>query len=307
VDLEEGAAGRAARLSERRRRRRQAERRRRAQLRRRNLLTGAAIAAFVVGLARGAGGDPGPGEAATQASGPEGAEDAPLVDDFHEPVPILMYHGISPPPAGTQYPELFVPEAEFEEQMEWLAERGYHAVTLDEVFAAWHDGEPIAAGPVVISFDDGLRSQYVGARPVLERLGWPAVLNLKVESVDQGELTEAMVEELIAAGWEVDSHTIAHGDVSELDGAALRREVSGSRRELIERFGEPVDFFAYPAGAYDSEAIAAVEDAGYQGAVTTDPGLASPDEPYRLKRIRIAGGEGAEGLESSLADAGSEP
>ena len=227
-----------------------------------------------------------------------------MVENFDDPVPILMYHGISPPPAGTPYPELFVPEAEFEEEMEWLAEQGYHGVTLDEVFAAWNEGEPIAENPIVVSFDDGLRSQYVGARPVLEQLGWPAVLNLKVESLDQGELTESMVDELVAAGWEIDSHTISHADVTGLDGSELRREVGDSRAELQERFGEPVDFFAYPAGAYDAESVAAVEEAGYLGAVTTEPGLASPDEPYELRRIRVAGGEGAEGLEANLADAG---
>jgi peptidoglycan/xylan/chitin deacetylase (PgdA/CDA1 family) len=152
-----------------------------------------------------------------------------------------------------------------------------------------------------VSFDDGLRSQFVGARPVLEKLRWPAVLNLKLESLDQGELSESMVEELVAAGWEIDSHTISHADVSGLDGEDLRREVDGSRRELIKRFGEPVDFFAYPAGAYDTEAVAAVEEAGYLGAVTTEPGLASPDQPYELRRIRVAGGEGTEGLEANLA------
>ena len=119
---------------------------------------------------RGApGGDAGPVEAATEATGPEGADDPPLVEDFHEPVPILMYHGSRRPGRGPQYPELFVPRGEFEAEMEWLAGEGYNGVTLDEVFAAWNEGEPIAEKPVVVSFDDGLRSQYVGARPVLEQ------------------------------------------------------------------------------------------------------------------------------------------
>jgi peptidoglycan/xylan/chitin deacetylase (PgdA/CDA1 family) len=278
----------------------------------------AAVLAFTFGLARGAGHEAGPVTASKQEKGSSEANDsgksdgsgdpAPrdveTVSDFHEPVPILMYHAISPAPADSPYPELFVPEAEFDEQMKWLAEEGYNGVTLGEVFSAWDDGEPIAENPVVVSFDDGLRSQYVGGRPVLEELGWPAVLNLKVESLDQGELTEPMVEELIDAGWEVDSHTISHADVSGLDGEELRHEVEDSRTELSERFGVSVDFFAYPAGEYDTEAIAAVEDAGYRGAVTTEPGLASPDEPYELRRIRIEGGVGTDGLEMKLAEAG---
>ena len=307
MNLEGRIESRTARLSQRRRQRRLAERRRRAQLRRRNLLMCGAIGALALGLVRGAaaGGGPAPEEAVSSGGGADRAE-VPLVRDFPGPVPILMYHAISPAPADTPYPDLFVPEAEFEDQMEWLAQQGFHGVTLDQVFSAWTDGEPIAENPVVISFDDGLRSQYVGARPILEQLEWPAVLNLKVESIDQGEMTEAMVEELVAAGWEIDSHTISHADVSDLDGEELRAEVAGSRRELIERFGEPVDFFAYPAGAYDADAVEAVEAAGYLGAVTTDPGLASAEEPYTLKRLRVAGSDGAEGLEAMLSDAGSD-
>ena len=60
---------------------------------------------------------------------------APTTDGqpYHGPVPILMYHAISPPPAGAPYPDLFIPQAEFEDQMRWLDKHGYHGVTLDEV------------------------------------------------------------------------------------------------------------------------------------------------------------------------------
>ena len=49
------------------------------------------------------------------------------------PVPILMYHVIAPPPPRAPYPDLYVPHAAFAQQMGWLANRGFHAVTLREV------------------------------------------------------------------------------------------------------------------------------------------------------------------------------
>ena len=48
-------------------------------------------------------------------------------------VPILMYHAISPPPPGAALPGLFVPEAEFEQQMKWLEDNGYHGVTRPDL------------------------------------------------------------------------------------------------------------------------------------------------------------------------------
>jgi peptidoglycan/xylan/chitin deacetylase (PgdA/CDA1 family) len=250
-------------------------------------------------VAIGAGG--GGGETGTdEARGVKATAEVPTVTGFDGPVPILMYHAISPAPPDAALPDLFVPAEEFSSEMRWLRRRGYHGVTLDEVFAAWNDDAPIAKKPVVVSFDDGLRSQYVGAVPVLRRLAWPGVLNLKLNSLEQGELTDEMVSEMLDAGWEVDSHTINHLDVSELSGGDLEREVAGSRTELQERFGIPVNFFCYPSGRYDDEAIAAVREAGYLGATTTDPGLASPGDPYRLKRIRVVPGDGTDGLEAKL-------
>jgi hypothetical protein len=66
-------------------------------------------------------------------------------------------------------------------------------------------------------------------------------------------------------------------------------------------FGVPVDYFCYPAGSYDDEAVAAVEDAGYSGATTTEEGLAGPrDDPFTLPRVRIEGSDGVEGLAVKL-------
>jgi RNA polymerase sigma factor (sigma-70 family) len=76
------------------------------------------------------------------------------------------------------------------------------------------------------------------------------------------------------------------------------------RKEMRHQFGVSVDFFCYPAGAYDDAAIAAVRAAGYLGATTTEEGLATPEEdPDLLSRIRVEPGDGAEGLEEKIAAA----
>ena len=216
-----------------------------------------------------------------------------------------MYHAIQPAPPGAALPGLFVPEAEFEDEMGWLADHGYHGVTLDQVFSAWNDGDPIATNPVVVSFDDGYQSQYAGARPKLDQLGWPGVLNLEIHSLQLGNLSDAEVQDLVDSGWELDSHSFTHPAVTTLDAGGLAKEIDASRRYLSNRFGVPVNFFCYPAGAYDDASIAAVKAAGYEGATTTEEGLASPDEdPYALSRIRIDAADGVQGLEQKLSAAG---
>ena len=58
----------------------------------------------------------------------------------------------------------------------------------------------------------------------------------------------------------------------------------------------PVNFFCYPAGRYDAAVIAAVQQAGYLGATTTNYGLARPSDLYTLARVRVNGVRRRQGL-----------
>jgi peptidoglycan/xylan/chitin deacetylase (PgdA/CDA1 family) len=223
------------------------------------------------------------------------------------PVPILMYHVISEPLPRSPYPDLYVPRAQFADQMQALKRAGYTAVTLGEAWASWHDRGPLPRRPVVVSFDDGYRSHFTNALPVLRALGWPGVLNLELKNIrpDYG-LTDGQVRALIAAGWEVDSHTIDHPDLRTVDAARLDHELVDSRAEIHRRFGVPASFFCYPAGKYDATVIAAVQRAGYLAATTTNPGLAQPAEADRfaLNRVRVNNGVSGATLVSQLAGMG---
>jgi peptidoglycan/xylan/chitin deacetylase (PgdA/CDA1 family) len=204
------------------------------------------------------------------------------------PVPVLMYHVVAPPPPGQPFPDLYVDPGPFSAEMAALARAGYQAVTLRQAYDGWKRGAPLPRRPVVVSFDDGYRSQFRNAAPVLRSRRWPGVLNLKVDAVGEaGGLTAGQVRALVAAGWELDSHTITHQDLTTLPPPRVREEVSGSRATLRRRFGVPVDFFCYPSGRYDDDVVAAVRRAGYLGATTTDPGLARPSELFTLQRVRV--------------------
>jgi peptidoglycan/xylan/chitin deacetylase (PgdA/CDA1 family) len=208
------------------------------------------------------------------------------------PVPILEYHVVQTPPAGAPYPQLYVRVPQFAAEVRWLARHRYHAVTMDQVDAAWTRGAPLPRRPVVFTFDDGYRSTYTHALPILRRRGWPGVVNLEVRRVtDPTAMPPRRVRRLIAAGWEVDAHTITHPDLTAVGPSQLRREVAGSRQWLRGRFHVPVNFFCYPAGRYNAAVIAAVKAAGFRGAETERPGFATPSARYTLPRIRVNLGE----------------
>lgn len=216
-------------------------------------------------------------------------------------VPILMYHVVSTPPPGVPNAALWVSTRLFFEQMHALRAAGYHAVTMAQVWDGWTGRHALVSKPVVVSFDDGYLSQYTHAARVLRAMRWPGVLNLKVGDIGPGGLTKHMVRAMIAAGWEVDAHTITHPDLTTVDAARLRSEVSGSRAILRRDFGVPVAFFCYPSGRFDATVESAVKRAGYLAATTTQPGLAAPGgDPNALPRVRVNGGETAAQLMATL-------
>jgi peptidoglycan/xylan/chitin deacetylase (PgdA/CDA1 family) len=232
-------------------------------------------------------------------------------------VPILMYHVIDTPPPATPNLDLWVDPGEFQRQMAWLAAHGYHAVTLDQWWAAWHGGAGLPRRPIVISLDDGFRGWFTQAAPILAQLGWPAVMNVAISHVGrlqkppaggptqaQWQLQPYMIRALLAAGWELDSHSLTHPHLTQLSADQLAAEVGGSRTAL-EAYGGPVDFFCYPYGEYNPAVIGAVRAAGYHGATTVVGGVASSaGDPLRLPRIEVSRGEGAAGLRASLRQLG---
>jgi len=241
------------------------------------------------------------GTAATGPTGPPG----------QEPVPILMYHVIAPPPPGAPFPGLYVPPGEFAEQMEALKQAGWHAVTPDQVEAYWRHGVPLGPGkPIVLSFDNGYESQYTQALPVLRRLGWVGEENIQLTGLppSQGGIGQREIRELVADGWELDTQGFSHADLVTLGAAELHYQVAVARSVVQRRFHVPVNWFCYPSGHYDATVIAAVREAGYTGSTTVVPGWARPgDDPYRLPRLRVLGGTSGPGLLSLLGAIRTDP
>ena len=225
-------------------------------------------------------------------------------------VPILMYHVIAPPFATSPYPGLYVPPGEFAAQMRALAGAGFHAVTLDRVWAAWHGEATLPAKPVVLTFDNGYRTQETEALPVLRRLGWVGVENLQLTGLppQQGGLSRRQVRALLEAGWELDTQGYNHADLNSLDAQQLHFQIADTRRTLRRRYHAPVRWFCYPSGHYDAAVIAAVRAAGFVGSTTVVPGWARRGgDPFRLPRLRVLGGTTPAQLLAQIADSRDAP
>ena len=105
-------------------------------------------------------------------------------------------------------------------------------------------------------------------------------------------LTWDQLKEMAHAGVEFGAHTRTHPVLSRLSlRSQLADEISGSKRRLEEALQMGVRHFCYPNGLWrdiSAEAVETVRLAGYQTAVTAEPGLNSQvDDLLRLRSVAV--------------------
>lgn len=101
-------------------------------------------------------------------------------------------------------------------------------------------------------------------------------------------ITWEQARELDAYGIEIESHTVTHPILTQVDSKRLSFEMSESRRQLTAELGRDVRLFCYPDGAYDARVRVAAAQAGYTCAVTTQHGL-TPENSDLLTLRRVHG------------------
>jgi peptidoglycan/xylan/chitin deacetylase (PgdA/CDA1 family) len=142
---------------------------------------------------------------------------------------------------------------------------------------------------VVVTFDDGAESDYTVAAPLLLEHGFGATFYVVPGLLGHaGYMTAAQLRELHAMGFEVGSHSLTHRYLTDVDAAALRDEVLGSKQRLEDLLGEPVRHFACPGGRVNRAVTAAVKEAGYGSLATSRFGQnGAATDPYRLARVAV--------------------
>lgn len=215
---------------------------------------------------------------------------APAVPAGGERVPVLAYHRF----AATAVDSMTVRLETFAAHLQVLRELGARPVPAAALLA-WHRGE--AALPpraVVLTADDGHRSQFEHMAPLLRPTGWPVTLFVYPSAVSNAAyaMTWSQLAALRAEGFGIGSHTYWHPhfprERQRLAPEAFRRfaadQLARSRAVLEQRLGARVTLLAWPFGLEEEVAAGLARDAGYEAgfllgnrdATRADPLLALP-------------------------------
>ena len=208
-------------------------------------------------------------------------------------VPVLMYHYLSTPPddADIYRRDLSVPPELFADHLDRLLAEGYAPVSLYQVIDSLQRGAPLPQKPVVITFDDGYRDNYVNAFPLLKERGMPATIFVVTDFMDEERpeyLTWAMAREMLAAGISIESHGRNHVSLESKDDDYLVWQALGSLETIEHELGVRPRFVSYPAGEYDQRTIDVFRSAHYWAGFTTQQGANLDNQrPFELPRIRV--------------------
>jgi peptidoglycan/xylan/chitin deacetylase (PgdA/CDA1 family) len=207
-------------------------------------------------------------------------------------IPILMYHQVKdlPPTAGLEDLTWTISPASLDAQLGYLADKGYVTISLDQLLDGLAGKAALPAKPVVITFDDGWRTQYTNALPMLKKYKQTATFYVVSSYMGYGAYFDwDMTTEIKSAGMTIAGHTLDHANLPTLSAAAVDKELRDSKAALESKLGITVDHFAYPYGAYNDAVIAAVKRAGYRSAATINPVLVkNPVSTMLLPRIRMS-------------------
>jgi peptidoglycan/xylan/chitin deacetylase (PgdA/CDA1 family) len=209
-------------------------------------------------------------------------------------VPILCYHRFEDNCSSP----MCLPGATFERQMKYLKDNGYHVISPEQLLAFLQFRQALPKKSVMITIDDGYRSVYNVAYPILRKYGFPATFFIYTNyvGVSSKSITWDQLKEMKANGITIGSHSMAHSDLSKRgDGESpeayeqrVRLEVETSKRIIDHKLEQDTFIFAYPFGRVNQKAILLTRKNGYQLAVTVDRGgNAFFEDPLLLNRDMV--------------------
>lgn len=206
---------------------------------------------------------------------------------------ILIYHSI-----GDQ--GWAVTQDDFYSQIKWLSNNA-KIVGLSELLHSKVTSEKLL---ISITFDDGYRSVYDSAFPIMSEFnctgtvyvnsGW---ISEKINRLSEGKeghypgesfMTWEQVIDLFNHNWNIGSHGVDHVDLRKVSDKEIKYQLSQSKKDIESHLKTECKDFSYTWGSYTENLCNKVRDSGYQTAVSGQHGrLKSNSSLLSLPRIDV--------------------
>lgn len=225
----------------------------------------------------------------------------------YQTVPVLAYKSFSKHNPG----KMSVTEAAFEDQMKYLKGNGYHVITLRQLLDFIDFAGQVPEKSVVITVDDGWRSLYDIAFPILKKYGFSATLFVYTDFIGGGKaMSWKQVREFSENGFDIQCKTRTHRNLARLKENESFREYFDSiemeleypKKLIKKKLNKSCSCLAYPYGETNNLVVALLKKHGYRAAFTAR-GESNPFfvDNYRIHRSEIYGYDDIEKFKKKLS------
>ena len=221
---------------------------------------------------------------------------------------ILQYHHIaSSTPASTSItPDRFV------QHLDFIESEGFRVVPLAELLSkesveiskSSSETKQSRDKRVAITFDDGYRSVYAEAYPLLKQRQWPFTIFVNTGAIDAGSgavATWDQLREMSANGASIANHSIDHkhllqrlaGENSAQWHRRVAADINQAEARILAEVGQSYRLLAYPYGEYSAKLQLLLKSLGYAAVGQQSGPLAGVHSHQALPRFALGGRYGS--------------
>lgn len=196
-------------------------------------------------------------------------------------VPVLLYHRVQPISLAKTVGQasISVDSGIFDQQMQYLSEHGYTAITALDLVNALKNKTAVPAKSVVITFDDGYKNHFEYVLPVLQKYHLIGNFMISAGLLGNSEyMSWSDVETMARSGLAYfTDHTWSHYSINHGTTDKIQYEIMVAKQQLEQHTGQKMDVFTYPYGSFNDNAIALLKQDSFSGAFSTIGGTVQCD------------------------------
>ena len=195
---------------------------------------------------------------------------------------VLMYHRFE----DQRFPSTSISSKNFQDQITYLTENNFNILPISDLILFFKEDYDIPEKSVFITIDDGYRSFYENAFPILKKNKIPFSLFLSTKFVSNEKESDfmswEMVKELSENKGEILNHTHSHPKLLELQINEIEEEFQLAEKKIISKIGRLQKVVSYPYGESNTQIQELVKKMGY------DIGFSQHSSPIHLKENKLA-------------------
>lgn len=209
---------------------------------------------------------------------------------------VLQYHHIADntPAATSLSPKVF------EQHLDYLESNKFNVISIEQLPELLESGRPLPDRTVIITFDDGYRSVYDTAYPLLKKRKWPFTVFINTKPHDEKNPQYIQWDELRAMAKHnvtIANHTDSHPHLIRRGlGESVKQwrqdrvaQIEFAQKRIKKEIGKAPPFFAYPFGEYDEELEKELKKRGYFAFGQQSGPVAKTSNPQSLPRFPFGG------------------